>query len=301
MYICVLRQRLIPKYIHTECWPNHITSQRNFRMFTDKYYPCSIFCSYFPELFQMDTRVTQKHTWEPARTHRRWFTKQRDWETPEKSRPIPAGGRRQGGGERGKLSPREATPSHPANRPRVLSRDFLRPDRRRTLGPRREEARRTRGEGAQASGCLNRWGGEDTKRRRNRIRTFVEDPKTGTALNAGPTPYRAAGSLSSVDGEGTDTPVRGKPSVARTRWVLPTHSDVCLQHPALPQQDWTELANLRDHLRPPVSGQKLDTKETANRSQINKGNRFRKDRCNRLKSLKVTPTTPEGAYRYREV
>ena len=64
--------------------------------------------------------------------------------------------------------------------------------------------------------------GEDTKRRRNRIRAFVEDPKTGTALNAGPAPYTAAGSLSSVDGESTDTPVRGKPSVAGTRWVLPT-------------------------------------------------------------------------------
>ena len=56
-----------------------------------------------------------------------------------------------------------------------------------------------------------------------------------------------------------------------------------------------------DHLRPPVSGRKLDTEQMANRSQINKGNRFRKDWCNRLKSLKVTPTTSEGAYRYREV
>ena len=76
--------------------------------------------------------------------------------------------------------------------------------------------------------------GEGTKRRRNRIRAFVEDPKTGTALNAGPAPYRAAGSLSSADGESTDSPVRGKPSVAGTRRVLPTHSDVCLQRPALP-------------------------------------------------------------------
>ena len=63
-----------------------------------------------------------------------------------------------GGGERGKLSPREATPSHPANRPRFLSKDFLRPDRRRVLGPRREKARRARGEGAQASGCPGRSG-----------------------------------------------------------------------------------------------------------------------------------------------
>ena len=50
-------------------------------------------------------------------------------------------------------SPREATPSHPANRPRFLSKDFLRPDRRRALGPRREKARLIRREGAQASGC----------------------------------------------------------------------------------------------------------------------------------------------------
>ena len=50
-----------------------------------------------------------------------------------------------------------------------------------------------------------------------------------------------------------------------------------------------------------MSGRKLDTEETANRSQINKSNHFRKDLCNRLKTLKVTPTTPEGAYRYREV
>ena len=76
--------------------------------------------------------------------------------------------------------------------------------------------------------------GEGAKRRRNRIRAFVEDPKTGTALNAGPAPYRAAGSLSSVDGESTDTPVRGTPSVTGTRGVLPTHSDICLQRPALP-------------------------------------------------------------------
>ena len=83
--------------------------------------------------------------------------------------------------------------------------------------PWREKVRRIRGEGAQASGCVNRSGREGTKRRRNQIRTFVEYPKTGTALNTGPAPYRAAGSLSSVDGESTDTPIRGKPSVAGTR------------------------------------------------------------------------------------
>ena len=59
--------------------------------------------------------------------------------------------------------------------------------------------------------------GEGTKRRCNRIRAFVEYPKTGTALNTGPATYKAAGSLSSVDGKSTDAPIRGKPSVARTR------------------------------------------------------------------------------------
>ena len=105
------------------------------------------------------------------------------------------------------------------------------------------------GKGCAASGesapkPLAAWAaqaGEGTKCRRNQIRAFVEDPKTGTALNPGHAPYRAARSLSSVDGENTDTPVRGKPSVPGTRWVLPTQSDICLQRPALPAAglSWT--------------------------------------------------------------
>ena len=59
---------------------------------------------------------------------------------------IPAEGRRQRGRARGKLSPREATPSHLENRPRFLSEDSLRPDRWRALGPWREKARSTQGE-----------------------------------------------------------------------------------------------------------------------------------------------------------
>ena len=43
-----------------------------------------------------------------------------------------------------------------ANRPQFLSKDFLRPYGRRSLGPPREKARHTRGEDAQASGCLSR-------------------------------------------------------------------------------------------------------------------------------------------------
>ena len=40
--------------------------------------------------------------------------------------------------------------------PRFLFEDFLRPDRQHPLGPRREKASHTRGECAQAPGCLNR-------------------------------------------------------------------------------------------------------------------------------------------------
>ena len=77
-------------------------------------------------------------------------------------------------------------------------------------------------------------GREGTKRRPNRVRAFVEYPKTGTTRNAGPVPYRAAGSLSSVDGK-AHTRERGKPSVAGTLRVLPTHAtDICLQRPSVP-------------------------------------------------------------------
>ena len=38
----------------------------------------------------------------------------------------------------------------------IKSKDWLRPDRRRALGLRREKAHSIRGEGAQASGCLSR-------------------------------------------------------------------------------------------------------------------------------------------------
>ena len=80
----------------------------------------------------------------------------------------------------------------------------------------------------------------------NRVCTFVEYLKTGIAHNAGPAPYRAAWSLSSVDGERTPAMSGGKPSVAGTLRVLPTHaSDICLQCPSLP------TAGLNVNKRPP--------------------------------------------------
>ena len=71
-----------------------------------------------------------------------------------------------------------------------------------------------RGEGAphweecahQVPGCLSRSGEEGTKRRRSRVHAFVEHPRAGTARSAGHSPYRAAGRLSSVDGESSSSP-----------------------------------------------------------------------------------------------
>ena len=83
-------------------------------------------------------------------------------------------------------------------RPRVLSEDLLRPDLRRALGPRREKARRARGEAPKTAGCL----GYPPRREKARS-TRREAPKTAGCL-------------------------------ARTLRVLPIHSDICLQRPALP-------------------------------------------------------------------
>ena len=108
--------------------------------------------------------------------------------------------------------------------------------------------------------------------------------RAGKAQNAGPTesallwntrklephatqgplpPYRAAGSLSSVDGKSTHAREWGKPNVARTLRVLPAQAgDICLQRPSLPAAGLNQRTWTRDHSRPPVSGWKLDTEET---------------------------------------
>ena len=101
----------------------------------------------FFKLWESEEKLTGRNT--PLA-----FRKTKGLRNSEKSRPVPAGGRRQGGGERANSAPEKPPLSHPANRPRVLFKDFLRPDQRR--GPRREKARRTRGETAKTSGCLSR-------------------------------------------------------------------------------------------------------------------------------------------------
>ena len=61
---------------------------------------------------------------------------------------------------KGLRNSRKATPSHTENRPRLLSKDFLRPDRRRALGPRREKEHRASGEGAKPLAALAAHRGE---------------------------------------------------------------------------------------------------------------------------------------------
>ena len=152
------------------------------------------------------------------------------------------------------------------NRPQFLSKDFSRPDRRRTLGMRREKVRRARGEGAKP---LAAWAARCGGKRRAAPRE--RPPKLLTAR-----------------------PEHGECSPH-------TATSACSAPPS-PQQDWTELVNLYKRSPPPACVRaEIRHRRDGKQSQINKGNRFRKDRCNRLKSLKVTPTAPEGAYRYREV
>ena len=110
-------------------------------------------------------------------------------------------------------------------------------------GPWGRGGKRRAASGESAPKPLAAWtalAGEGTKRRRNQIRAFVEDLKTGTALNAGPARYRAAGSLSSVDGESTDTPVRGKPSEAGTQ-LSAIHTQRYLSAAPRPHRSRTEL------------------------------------------------------------
>ena len=85
-----------------------------------------------------------------ARTHCRPFAEQRVRASPEESsqaedRPSPAGGRRQGGGERDRLGPKDRSPCRNAKRPPVSNQRP--PDRRGQglgLGTRRGEGARTR-------------------------------------------------------------------------------------------------------------------------------------------------------------
>ena len=139
--------------------------------------------------------------------------------------PPEAGGRGQGKGAGS--APRTAAPTALQTGLQFLTTDLLRfwmvdtrregrgktqgagTDRRGRklrLGTRRVEGARTGECARQAPGCLSRSEGEGTNCRRSRVRALVEHPRAGTARSAGPAPYRAAGSLSSVDGESSASP-----------------------------------------------------------------------------------------------
>ena len=208
---------------------------------------------------------------------------------PSKSREELAGcgpaqpRRRQkaGGGERGRLGPKDRSPHPLQTGLQFLTKDLLRfwvldsrREGRSETGRRPptgtggdwgrehggEKACHSRGEGArQAPGCLSRWDAEGTKSRRSfLLRAFVEHPRAGTAGSAGPAPYGTAGSLSSVTRESS-----ARPS---------------------PQREGTSNQNESTSARLCQGGNEA-LKGPANRSQINKGKRFRRDRCNRLKPL----------------
>ena len=79
-----------------------------------------------------------------------------------------------------------------------------------------QKARHTRGESAhQAPGCLSSSDGEDAKSRCSFLfQAFVEHPTAGTAHSAGPAPYRAARSLSSIEGKAAPAPPRSVTELA---------------------------------------------------------------------------------------
>ena len=90
------------------------------------------------------------------------------------------------------------------------------------------------------------------------FRAFAEHPRAGTTCSAGHAPYRAAGSLSSVEGKAAPAPLRSA----------------------------TELATrVRVHLRPPVSGRKLGTEKTSKEKPNKEREPLQKGPCNRLKPL----------------
>ena len=68
-------------------------------------------------------------------------------------------------------------------------------------------------------------------------------------------PCRATWRLSSVDQESTHAVSGGKPSVAQTLRVLPTHaSDTCLHCSSLPTARLNKRAQISDHRRPLCQG-----------------------------------------------
>ena len=147
---------------------------------------------------------------------------------------MPAGGRRQGGGERGKLSPEKPPPPTLQTDPQFLSKDFLRPGQWRAAPGERvpslwlPEQLVTEGKGAP---CL--W--------RGRTNLWLPGPLAAEGKGV-PHPgrvRRGSGCLSRSPRREKVSRTRGEAAktsgcLAGIRQVLPIHSDICPQHPTLP-------------------------------------------------------------------
>ena len=114
------------------------------------------------------------------------------------------------------------------------------------LGPRREKAPRTRGEGAQAPGCLNRWG-----RGRHKTQAQSNPRFCGGPENWNCTQRRARSIYSSREPEQCRRGKHRHPCAGQTPCGRNTAISVCSAPPS-PQQDWTELANLNKRSPPPT-------------------------------------------------
>ena len=122
-----------------------------------------------------------------------------------------------GGGERGKLSPRDATPSHTANRPRFLSKDFLRPEAHWGRGGKRRAAPGESAPKPLAARAARCGGKRLTAPRRTRASLWLPEPLTAEGKGA-PQPERGRPSLwlpgpLAAERKGALHPGRGRPSL----------------------------------------------------------------------------------------
>ena len=156
--------------------------------------------------------------------------------------PSPAGGRRQGGGERSKLGPRNGTPTKLGPRRgegtphlgRVRPSSSWRPE---LLGQGRQKTQ------AQPSLCF--CGGPENLN--------LSSLGLGSPCNAGTKPYRAAWSLSTVDGESTHTrPERWQTQCGWNTAGPPHTGQWYLSAGPLPPHSTTEPTNLNKRPPPPA-------------------------------------------------
>ena len=114
-----------------------------------------------------------------------------------------------------------------------------------------EKAHCTQGECAhQAPGCLSSSSQGRHKMQAQPSPHFCGITGTGTARNTGPAPYRAAGSMRSVDGESTH-PWAGQTQCGQNTVSAP-HTQRYLSAAPLPPHSTTEPANLNKRPPPPA-------------------------------------------------